>query len=124
MACETKVFAAVVALSGPLQLDTAHCPAAQGRRILAIHGADDQNVPIAGGRGTKGLARVAWRSEENTRQVMTGSGAIYTLQIVPGADHMLEHINAAIQQREGVTIGEKAARFFGVERKLAERADS
>lgn len=124
MACETKVFAAVVALSGPLQLDTVHCPAAKGQRILAIHGADDQNVPIAGGRGTRGMARVAWRSEENARQVMTGAGAIYTLQIVPGADHMLDHINTAIEQRDGVTIGETAARFFGVERKQAARAGS
>ncbi|MDB5675082.1 MAG: hypothetical protein JWM65_2064, partial [Sphingomonas bacterium] len=42
------------------------------------------------------------------------SGAHYTLQMVPGADHMLDHIGARIQQAEGVSIGEKAARAFGI----------
>jgi polyhydroxybutyrate depolymerase len=112
--CETNLYAAGVAISGPLNLDTAHCPDAKGKRILAIHGADDQNVPIAGGRGTRGVAQVAWSSEARSRQVMAGSGATYTLQIVPGADHMLDHLSAAIAKSEGVTIAEKAAVFFGL----------
>jgi len=45
---------------------------------------------------------------------MTASGATYTLDIVPGADHMLEHIDAAIQRTDGMTIAEKSARFFGI----------
>ncbi|MEO7692303.1 MAG: PHB depolymerase family esterase [Sphingomonas sp.] len=112
--CETSLYAAGVAISGPLNLPVARCPSAKGRRILAIHGADDQNVPIAGGRGTRGLAQVAWSSEARARQVMTDSGASYDLQIVPGADHMLDHLSAAIAKSEGVTIARKAAAFFGL----------
>ena len=114
MICETRIFAGVVAISGPLNLDTTHCPSAKGLSVLAIHGADDQNVPIAGGRGSKGLAQLAWKSEAQAQAVMTASGATYTLQVVPGADHMLDHIGARIRQTEGVSIGEKAARAFGI----------
>jgi polyhydroxybutyrate depolymerase len=112
--CETTLYAAAVTFSGPLGADTDRCPAAKGRRILAIHGADDRNVPVAGGRGTKGLSGVAFGSEEHARKVFTDSGATYTLQIVPEADHALDHIGAAIQANEGISIAEKAARFFGI----------
>lgn len=114
MVCETRVFARVVAISGPLNLDTTHCPSARGLGVLAIHGADDRNVPIAGGRGSTGRAQLAWKSEAQSQAVMTASGASYTLQIVPGADHMLDHIGAKIEQTEGMTLGEKAARWFGI----------
>ena len=114
MVCETRVFARVVAISGPLNLDTTHCPSAKGLGVLAIHGADDQNVPIAGGKGSKVFAPNVWKSESQSQAVMTVSGASYTLQVVPGADHFLDHIGARIEQTEGVTIGEKAARWFGI----------
>ena len=115
LVCETHVLAAAVAISGPLNLDTDHCPDAEGARILAIHGADDRNVPLGGGRGI-GVAGVPFSSEARAKQVMTASGASYTLDIVPGADHKLENIETALQQTEGVTIAEKAARFFGIAR--------
>jgi poly(3-hydroxybutyrate) depolymerase len=114
--CETKLYAAAMAISGPLNLETGSCPAARGRRILAIHGADDENVPIAGGRGTKGISRAMYNSEERTRQVFTNSGAWFELQVVRGADHKLDEINAAIQKAEGQAIAEKAAQFFGLAR--------
>lgn len=114
MVCETRVFARVVAISGPLNVDTTRCPAARGLGVLAIHGADDRNVPIAGGKGSKGFAPNVWKSEAQSQAVMTASGAGYTLQVVPGADHFLDHIGAKIEQAEGVTIGEKAARWFGI----------
>ena len=113
--CETTLYAASVSISGPIGSDTARCPAAKGRRMLAIHGADDQNVPVAGGRGTRGVSGVAFGSEEHARQVFTASGASYTLQIVPGADHMLDHISAVILKTEGTSLAEKSARFFGIE---------
>ncbi len=112
--CEIPLYAAVVTISGPLNLSTADCAAARGKRILAIHGADDQNVPIAGGAGAKGLSRVAYQSEDHARNVFTQYGAAYTLQIVPGADHALDHIEAVIEKTEGVTIAEKSAAFFGL----------
>ena len=114
--CETRLYAAAVAISGPLNLRVSLCPAARGARILALHGADDENVPIKGGRGRKGVSGVAFTSEERSRQVFTNSGAAYTLQIVPGAAHMLDRIEAVIQETESMTIAEKAARFFGIVR--------
>jgi polyhydroxybutyrate depolymerase len=112
--CETHLYAAAVTFSGPLGADTDRCPAAKGSRILAVHGAEDRNVPVEGGRGSKGLSGVAFGSEEHARKVFTDSGATYTLQIVPDADHALDHIGAAILKSEGVTIAEKSARFFGI----------
>jgi polyhydroxybutyrate depolymerase len=114
LVCETQLYAAAVAISGPLNLETKGCAASQGRRLLAIHGEDDRNVPIEGGVGTKGLARVAFRSEADAQHIFEGAGASYVLQIVKGADHMLDHIQSAIVKTEGVTIAEKSARFFGL----------
>ncbi len=112
--CETDLYAAAVAISGPLDIDTANCPAAKGKRILAIHGADDRNVPIQGGVGAKGLSGADFKSEEYAREVFTRSGATYTLDVVKGADHALLNIDAVIQKTEGMSIAEKSARFFGL----------
>ena len=114
--CEAGVLAAGVAISGPLNLDAPRCPGAEGRRILALHGADDRNVPLAGGVGPFGLSRLAFRSEAEAREVMTGSGAAYTLQVLPGVDHALPHIAAAIQTGEGISLAHKVAVFFGLAR--------
>jgi polyhydroxybutyrate depolymerase len=112
--CETSLYAAGVSISGPLNLETSRCPAARGRRVLSIHGADDQNVPVAGGVGTKGLSHLAFRPEAYAQRIFVDSGATYALQIVPGADHMLDHVAAVISKTEGVSIAEKAAGFFGI----------
>ena len=114
MVCDTHVFAAAVAVSGPLNLPATSCPDARGQRVLAIHGAADKNVPIAGGRGSEGYSDVAYSSEARSEQVMTGSGASYTLDVVPGAPHRLDDIDAAMQRTEGVSLAEKALRFFGL----------
>jgi polyhydroxybutyrate depolymerase len=112
--CETRLYAAAVAISGPLNLPATACPDARGKRILAIHGADDRNVPIAGGEGTEGFSRTPYSSEDRSSQTFIASGAAYTLEIVPGADHKLDNIEAVIEQTDGVSIAEKAARFFGL----------
>jgi polyhydroxybutyrate depolymerase len=112
--CETSLYAAGIAISGPLNLPTATCPAARGKRVLAIHGEDDENVPVVGGRGTKGISRAVYNSEAHSRQVFTSSGATYELHMVKGADHQLDHIGAAIQKADGHTIAEEATRFFGL----------
>ena len=116
MICETHVLAAVVAVSGPLNLEKPSCPGAHGRRILAIHGARDENVPVTGGVGTKGLSHVAYQSEDSAQRAFTAAGAEYRLQILPDADHKFEHIDAAIKNAEGVTIAVKATDFFGLSR--------
>jgi polyhydroxybutyrate depolymerase len=112
--CETGLFAAAVAVSGPLNLDVAKCPGAKGLRILAIHGVDDANVPVAGGRGTKGVSDAVFNSEQHSKQVFEDSGASYMLQLVDGADHFAGHIDAVLQRTEGVSLGAKALRFFGL----------
>jgi len=112
--CETGIFAAAVPISGPLNLEHGSCSAANGKRLLAIHGAEDENVPINGGRGTKGISRAVFNSQERTRQTFIAAGASYDLQIVKGADHQLAHINDAIQHTESQSIAEKASRFFGL----------
>jgi poly(3-hydroxybutyrate) depolymerase len=116
MVCETGVYAAAISISGPLNLDNPNCSAAKGRQILGIHGENDENVPIAGGVGSKGLSRVDFQSEERTRQVFTAAGAVFELQIVAGADHFLDHIDAAMQRDAGMSVAQKAVRFFGLER--------
>jgi predicted esterase len=103
-----------VAISGPLNLETGSCPAARRKRILAIHGADDENVPIGGGRGTEGISRAIYNSEERTRQVFTSSGASYELQVVRGAGHKLNELDTVIRKSEGQTIADKATEFFGL----------
>lgn len=112
--CETNLYAAAVSVSGPLNLKVQSCIAARGKHILAIHGAEDQNVPIAGGQGTKGFSKVAFNSEKYTQQIFAASGADFRLQIVQGADHALDTINDKIRQTEGMSLGEKSARFFGL----------
>ena len=114
LVCETHLLAAVVAVSGPLNLPVETCPGAKAARVLAIHGALDENVPLEGGVGSKGLSHVRFQSEDRARRVMLASGAEYRLQIVPGADHKLEHINTALVQAEGVGVAGKALLFFGL----------
>jgi len=115
MICESNVYAAGVAVSGPLNEPIDHCPDAKGKRVLAIHGADDENVPVAGGVGSKGLSQVLYASETQSQRIMDASGASYTLDIIAGADHKLNDIDAALQRSEGTSITEKAVRFFGLD---------
>lgn len=112
--CETGLLAAAVRVSGPLNLDIDACPAARGRRVLAIHGADDRNVPVDGGRGTAGISGATFRSQADSRRAFVGGGATYTLLMVEGADHRFDRLDAMVRQTEGVSIAEKAARFFGL----------
>jgi polyhydroxybutyrate depolymerase len=114
--CNTDLFRAAVTISGTLGTDNDVCPDAHGKRILAIHGSADENVPVAGGRGTKGLSKTIFRSEKATHEIFVNAGATYDLQIVSGADHNLAHIDAALETSEGQSVAQKAARFFGLTR--------
>ena len=114
MVCETPLYASAVAISGPLESGAPSCPAARGKQLMAIHGADDQNVPIVGGRGKKGLARVDFVSQAATRDVWLKSGATYDLHIVAGAEHSVDSINTQLLARESQTLAQKIARFLGL----------
>jgi len=112
--CETTLYAAIVAIAGPLNVDATRCPAARGKRILAIHGDLDANVPIAGGRGTRGLSTATYQSEAHSRQRFAESGASYELLIVKGADHKLDDIETIMRDGGGLSVAAKAAQFFGL----------
>jgi poly(3-hydroxybutyrate) depolymerase len=113
--CESVVYASAVSLSGTLENNAAGCPLAKGKRLLALHGADDLNVPVAGGIGSKGMSRVAFASQVATAKVWQDSGAEYLLQIVPGADHSVDAISAQLQRLEGQSLGLKVVRFLGLD---------
>lgn len=112
--CEADLYQAAIPISGPLNLDTTQCPKAKGKRILAVHGTVDENVPIGGGKGTKGLTSVDFKSEEYSKNIFTASGAAYTIDAVEGADHSPASIMQKIQAREGRSFGQYAALFFGL----------
>jgi polyhydroxybutyrate depolymerase len=112
--CETNLYAAAVPISGALENGATSCPAARGKRIMAIHGSEDQNVPIEGGLGPKGVSRVAFNSEAATAKVWQDSGAVYDLQIIPGAARGVDSINAQIVKTQGQSLAQKIARFFGL----------
>jgi polyhydroxybutyrate depolymerase len=113
--CETDLYAAAMPISGALEVEARTCPPARGKGILAVRGAEDENVPMAGGRG-KGISRTDFRSQDYTKQVFAGSGARYTLLVLPGAEHRFETIESAMEKTEGISVAEKAARFFGLNR--------
>ena len=114
MMCETRTFAAAISISGALETNDAACPAAKGARILAIHGAADENVPVAGGDGSQGLLMFIYNSEAHTQKIFRISGATYDLKILPGAEHALDGIDNALQKSDGLSIGDEAVRFFGL----------
>lgn len=113
MVCETTLYAATVAVSGALESGADHCLAARGKRIMAIHGADDTNVPVAGGRG-KGLARVDFASQAATAKVWQDSGALYDLRIVEGADHSVQSISRELLKTGSRNLAQTIARFLGL----------
>ena len=110
--CEANVYDSAISLAGGLMAEVDVCPDARGKTILAIHGADDANVPPGGGKGTKGVTDIDYRSEADSKALFEKSGGKYVIEWLPGTDHNLEHIGATIQKTEGISLAEKAARFF------------
>ena len=111
--CETNLYRKAVSLAGSDMAEVDRCPAARGKEILAIHGKDDQNVPPGGGRGTQGVTNIAYRSEADSQAKFRDSGGTYDILWVD-SDHSLEHMAAAVQKSEGISLAEKEARFFGL----------
>lgn len=112
--CETDLYQAAIPVSGPLNIEAQSCPPAYHKKIRAIHGELDENVPIGGGYGTKGVAHINYKSQEYSKGAFEESSAEYTIDIVKGTDHSLQNIAAAIEKREGRTFARDAALFFGL----------
>jgi len=114
MVCETALYAAAVSISGSLENGASQCPGARGKHILALHGADDQNVPITGGRGSKGLSHTVYASQAATAQVWRASGVVYDLQVMEGADHAVDAIDAQLKKMTGQSLSHTVALYLGL----------
>lgn len=114
VSCQTDVFRKVASLAGTMMSDAHSCPAARGHAIYNYHGQDDQNVPIAGGYGTKGVTTINFVSQAEAKSLFEGAGGRYLLQVFPEADHSIEHLSVASQKESGVTIAERIARDLGL----------
>lgn len=112
--CEAGLYAASISVAGPLMLDVASCPAAKQKRILDIHGAKDENVPIAGGKGTKGVSGVTFTSEASTEAIYKKSGAQFTLLTLSNTDHKMDNIRDALKSSQKADLSEVMAKFFGL----------
>ncbi len=113
--CETNLYRAAVPYSGTLSMNVETCPAARGKRILAIHGQNDLNLPVQGGYTVKGFnKRTNYRSQQFTHDVFTRSGAKFQSLILPGAEHKPETLNAVLLATENVTLPQKIVAFLGL----------
>jgi poly(3-hydroxybutyrate) depolymerase len=112
--CETGLYQSAISLAGSLMAEVDACADAHGKTLLTIHGMMDANVPPAGGKGSKGVTTIDYKSEAYSKSMFESAGGSYTIQLLPDTDHSLEHISAAIQKAEGISLAEKAARFFGL----------
>jgi poly(3-hydroxybutyrate) depolymerase len=112
--CETGLYQAAISLAGGLMAEVDHCAGARGKTILAMHGTLDANVPPVGGKGSKGVTTIDYKSEADSKSMFERSGGQYTILWLKGTDHSLEHIAETIQKNEGISLAEKTARFFGL----------
>lgn len=83
LACEIpEKIAAIVPVSGTLALDDiAPRSGMKYVPVLHIHGDQDQNVPLDGGKGAKGVSGVAHRSVWQTMEMMAAPRKYTGLQI-------------------------------------------
>lgn len=112
--CQTRLYSRAVTLAGTLMTD--RCPEAAGLEIINYHGAADVNVPIAGGRGQKGVTDIDFRSQQQSARLFEQAGGHYRLVLLEGADHRLEHMSEASQRQFGMTIAERLVQDLGLQR--------
>jgi poly(3-hydroxybutyrate) depolymerase len=115
MICETDVYAAGVSIAGTLELETGKCPSASGKKILEIHGEKDENVPMAGGIG-KGISRAEFKPQEYAKRVFESSGATYALEVLHGAAHQMDTMEAAMESEQGMTLAARIVKFLELEK--------
>ena len=72
LACEIPdKIAAIIPVSGTIAVD--NCDGAKDVPVLHIHGDQDKNVPIAGGKGARSVAGVSHRSVADTMNLIIRS---------------------------------------------------
>ncbi len=114
LACVSAVFSQVASLAGALVAESASCPAARGHTILNYHGERDENVPLAGGVGSRGVVQINYPSQDQARSKFEASGGRYLLQVLPGAGHSIEQLCLSSQQQHGMSLAERLARDLGL----------
>jgi len=72
MSCLTDLFTEVATLAGTLMVETPSCPAARNHTIYNYHGALDENLPITGGSGTKGVTNIHFTSQARAKALFDG----------------------------------------------------
>jgi len=132
LVCEAPdTIAAAIPVAGTLVLD--ECAGGQNVPILHIHGADDENVPVAGGVGGRSLVDIDYRPLAETFAMlaaMRGCGApeigvdehgaeqsVYScsrgapivVKILPGVGHTWPGADARPMQRDRYTGGFSAS---------------
>jgi poly(3-hydroxybutyrate) depolymerase len=114
LSCQTDLFNKVATLAGTLMSEVPSCPAAHGHTIYNYHGEDDQNLPIAGGFGRKGVTNIDFTSQAKAKSLFEKAGGHYFLHVFPGAGHSIEHLNLSSQRQDGLSIGERVAQDLGL----------
>jgi poly(3-hydroxybutyrate) depolymerase len=109
LACQTTLFNTVATLAGTLMVETATCSNAKHHTIFNYHGLEDQNVPIVGGFGAKGVTTIRFTSQERAQWVFQQSGGHYLLIPFAHADHAIESISQASMALNGMSIAERIA---------------
>ncbi len=113
--CETNLYKDAITLSGTLQMDVKTCPHAKGSRIMNVHGAQDDNLPIEGGHTKAGInKKTNYKSQTYTKNVFSKSGAEYELFLLDGADHSPSTLNEILIKEHGMTLPEKIVDYLGL----------
>lgn len=112
--CLSDLYPRAVSISGALMADSPTCPAAKGRTLFAYHGNEDQNVPLAGGYGTRGVTDIDFTSAEQSRKLFEAFGGSYVQLVFTGADHRLDHLDEASRRLDGLSLAERIARDLGL----------
>jgi len=103
-----EVIAALVAVSGQLMINK--CNNSKGVRILHIHGNNDEQVPMRGGKG--GLKGYTYKSIEQTKAEVEKSGATMEVRVLSGTGHKLAEINKTLKQKGEGGLADVIADFL------------
>ena len=103
MACERgDLIDGIVPVAGALMVDD--CPKARGVQVIHIHGTDDRNLPIDGGKGPDSLTRLSYPSAADTMAGITGAGAEARLLTIEGASHQFQELDRMTRAQTGKAI--------------------
>ena len=100
-----RKIASAVIISGAKMVDD--CPGKGAPRALVLHGADDPNVPVAGGKGT-GPSNADFTSFAKSVSALSAAGARVDGRLLPGAGHKLRQVDRALPDG----LARTAARFM------------